>query len=84
MDIPAGVTEELDIAVRCDDDVEAYGFNNDSYAPQYLWRNAQWRLPQGSFIAEVIIRSSGETVSERFLINNDLSRDEFRIEGVPK
>jgi hypothetical protein len=78
MDIPAGEQEYLDIAVRCDDDEEAYGLNNESYV--YNWRNPKWRLPKGRYLAEVTVRSAGDKISRQFVINNDLSRDEFRID----
>jgi hypothetical protein len=82
MSIPAGEQEELDIAVRCDDEVEAYGWNNESY--QNNWRNSQWKLEKGRYIVEVTVRSAGGKVSRRFVLNNDLSREEFRLEEANK
>ena len=78
MDIPAGEQEDLDIAVRCDSDSDAYGFNNESY--QFAWKHKRWKLPKNRYLVEVTVRSSGHKVSQRFLMNNDLSRDEFRLE----
>jgi hypothetical protein len=80
IDIPAGEQEDLDIAVRCDNDVEAYGYNNDSY--QHAWKNKNWMLPKGRFIVEVTIRSAGEKMVRRFRLNNDLTRDQFRLEEI--
>ena len=78
MNIPAGEQEDLDIAVRCDDELDAYGWNNESY--QNEWRTPKWKLEKGRYIVEVTVRSAGQKVSRRFLINNDLGREEFRLE----
>lgn len=80
IDIPAGEQEDLDIAVRCDDDAEAYAFNNDSY--RFLWKNPNWKLPSDRYLVEVTVRCSGEKVSRRFRLYNDLSRDQFRLEDI--
>jgi len=48
MSIPAGEHEDLDIAVRCDLDAEACGWNNQSYQPPY-WKNPRWRLEKGHY-----------------------------------
>ena len=79
MDIPAGEQEDLDIAVRCDAESDAYGFNNESY--RFNWRHTHWKLPKGRYFVEITIRSEGQKTSGEFLINNDLSRDEFRLES---
>jgi hypothetical protein len=81
MDIPAGEQEDLDLVIRCDDEPDAYGWNNDSY--RFNWRNPNWRLPKDRYYAEVTVRSEGQKISKRFLINNDLTRDQFRLEPVP-
>ena len=81
MDIPAGEQEDIDVAVRCDDDVDAYGFNNESYRTN--WRNERWRVPKGRYLVEVTIRSAGQKISKRFLLNNDSRRDQFRLEEGP-
>lgn len=81
MDIPAGEQEDLDVAVRCDDDVDCYGFNNDSYRTN--WRNDRWKLPKNRYLVEVTVRSSGQKISKKFLLNNDSRRDQFRLEDIP-
>lgn len=78
IDIPAGEQEDLDVAVRCDDDLDCYGFNNASY--RFNWRNEEWKLPRGRYRVDVTVRSAGQKISQRFLINNDLRRDQFRLE----
>lgn len=78
IDIPAGEEEDLDLAVRCDDDSECYGFNNESY--RYNWRNPHWHLPQGRYRVEVTLRSSGQKIAQHFLLCNDSSLGDFRLE----
>lgn len=78
MNVPAGEQEDLDVVVRLDDESDAYGWNNESY--QNAWRNPNWRLDKGRYVLQVTIRSAGQKVSERFLLNNDLDRRQFRLE----
>ena len=80
MDIPPGEQEDLDLAVRCDDDSEAYGCNNESYWSG--WKNKKWTLVKGRYIIEVTVRSAGQKVVGRFLLNNDHGRDQFRLEAI--
>ena len=81
IDIPAGESEPLDVAVRCDEESDAFGFNNESY--QHRWRNPRWKLPTGRFLVEVTVRSEGQKITETFLLNNDHLREQFRLEGRP-
>jgi hypothetical protein len=46
MDIPPGEQKDLDLAVRCDDDSEAYGWNNESYWSG--WKNKKMDAGKGS------------------------------------
>lgn len=78
MDIPAGEQEDLDVVVRCDDDDDCFGFNNDSYRTN--WKNDQWKLPKGRYLVEVTVRSAGQKISATFGLNNDSRRDQFRLE----
>jgi hypothetical protein len=82
MDIPAGEQEDLDIVVRCDNDLDCYGFNNDSYRAR--WKNEQWMLPKGRYRVEVTVRSAGQKLSKRFLLDNESRRDQFRLEDDPE
>ena len=79
IDIPAGESELLDVATRCDAESDAFGFNNESY--QHRWRNPRWRLPTGRYLVEVTVRSEGQKVTETFLLNNDHSREQMRLDG---
>jgi hypothetical protein len=79
MSIPAGESEELDIAVRCDSDAESYGWNNQSYQPPY-WKNPRWKLDKGRYRVRVTIRSAGSKVERAFHMNNDGRRQDFLLQ----
>jgi len=72
--------ELLDIAARFDLEAECYGWNNDAYFSDLLWRNPNWRLGPGRYVVEVIIRSSGPPCTRRFRLINDVPRNAFRLE----
>jgi hypothetical protein len=70
VDIYPGEAEELDVAIRVDQENSAYGWNNDSYFHQD-WRNPNRELVQGRYLVEVTIRSTGPKCQKRFRIEND-------------
>lgn len=78
VDIAPSESETLDIVVRFDNDVECFGWSNESY--QYAWRNLVWRIPFGRYLVRVTIRSGGQSWSEVFRLINDVPRDDFRLE----
>jgi hypothetical protein len=57
------------------------GSNNDSY--RFAWRNPKWKLPQGRYRVEIIVRSAGQKISKTFLLYNDPARDDFRLCSDP-
>jgi hypothetical protein len=79
IDIPAGESEQLDVANRCDAEVDAFGWNNESY--QHNWRTPRWRLPPGRYLVEVTVRSEGQKSIAMFLLDNDHTREQMRLEG---
>jgi hypothetical protein len=79
MSIPAGESEDLDIAIRCDSDAEAYGWNNQSYQPPF-WKNPRWKLDKGRYRVRVTVRSAGSKVERLFHLNNDGQRTDFRLQ----
>ena len=83
MSIPAGETEELDVAVRCDSDAEAYGWNNQSYQPPF-WKNPRWKLDKGRYRVRVTIRSAGSKVERLFHMNNGALRQDFQLQLKPE
>lgn len=79
IDIPAGETELLDVAARCDAEADAFGWNNEAY--QHAWRSPHWRLSPGRYLVEVTVRSEGQKATATFLLDNDHSREQMRLEG---
>ena len=79
-DIYSGGSEQLDVAGRFDDDDECYGWCNDNYSSEPLWRNPDWKLSPGRYLVEVTIFSSGERCNGLFRLINDVPVDAFRLE----
>jgi hypothetical protein len=80
VDIYPSEKELLDVAVRIDNDQDCYGWNNQAYLHQ--WRNPEWRIPPGRYLAKVAITSSGQTWTDVFRLINDVPRTDFRLEPV--
>ncbi len=84
LDIYPGTDEKLDIVARFDQDNECYGWNNESYFSQPMWRNEKWRLVPGRYLIRVEITSAGEKTTNIFRLCNDVSKSDFRIEPALK
>lgn len=78
-DITPGDEELFNIACRYDKDENCYGWSNDSYSSTPQWRNPDWEIPKGVFLANIEIVSSTIKVSKVFRIMNDLSIKDFRL-----
>lgn len=81
-DVFPGEVELIDVACRLDDDEDCYGWNNESYFSNPLWRNPSWRLPQNRYLINVTIVSAGEKLSKPFRLINDVSINDFRLEDA--
>ena len=81
MTIPAGELEKLDVAAHFDNDSESYGWSNDNYFSNPIWRNPNWKLNQGNYIVKIKLISSGETNIRLFRLINDISTNNFRLEN---
>jgi hypothetical protein len=78
-----GENELLDIAVRLNDEVDCYGWDNESYLTG--WRNPSWRLGAGRHLVKVEITSSGPRCTGWFRLENAGGRGDFRLEPyLPK
>lgn len=84
MDIYPGESADIDIAVRLDNDTECYGWSNESYSSEPLWRPPRWRLDSDRYLVKVVVLSSGEMISKLFRLINNVERPDFRlIEALP-
>ena len=78
IDVYPGEEQILDVVARFDDEPDCYGWNNDAYL--YGWRNPNWKLPNGRYLAKVVVTSSGQKcVCVVRLINDVTSRTDFRL-----
>lgn len=72
--------EPIDVIARFDSDEECYVWNNDSFYPNYLkWRNEKVKIPKGKYFVIITVRSLGEKKSGFFILENNLSIDDFRL-----
>lgn len=71
-DIPAGQSSPLAVALKVDDDSDAYGFTNESYwAVDPLWRRDEWALENGTYDVAVTIRIGDIEHREVFQFRNE-------------
>lgn len=84
MDIYPGESERIDTVVKFDDEDVCFGWSNDSYFTDPIWRNPDWRLVSGRYLIKVTITTSGEKKTEVFRLINDVPRSDFRLEPKMK
>lgn len=85
IDIPPGEkAEPLDIAVRFDNDSDSFGWNNESYFSNPVWRNPDRVLPRGQYLVKVTIRAAGQRREGFFVLNNTATRSDFRLERASR
>jgi hypothetical protein len=82
IDVYPGESERLDVAAKFDDEQECYGWSNESYFSNPVWRNPNWRLPAGRYLVKVTVVSAGEKFSRIFRLVNDVPSHGFRIEAA--
>lgn len=80
MDIYPGEAESIDTAVKFDDENECYGWSNENYFTDPVWRNPNWKLASGRYLIKVTIITSGDKISKVFRLVNDVPRNDFRLE----
>ncbi|MFH1866435.1 MAG: hypothetical protein ABIK85_11195 [Candidatus Eisenbacteria bacterium] len=78
IDIPPDEGATLAIAFRFDDETEAFGWSNESYAHPG-WRNPDFRLPPGEYVARVTL-VSGDSVTTQDLRFSNLPDDPAGLE----
>jgi hypothetical protein len=83
-DIYPGELESLDVAVRFDDDDECYAWSNENYFSEPMWRNENWIIPQGRYLAKVTITSSGEKCERLFRLMNEGPKRNFHLEKAQR
>ena len=81
IDIPPGESLHINVAARFDEEEECYGWNNESYFSNPVWRNPEWRLIAERYLVRLTIISAGEKCVGLFRLINDVSRNNFRLEN---
>lgn len=72
--IPPGQASPLLVALKVDDDSEAYGFATESYWAQKTWRRPEWELEEGSYEVEITVRVGDIEYPRVFSLVNSGSR----------
>jgi len=80
-DIYPGELERMDIAARFDNDTDCYGWSNENYFSKPTWRNPNWCLPRGNYLARVNVVSAGDRCTRIFRVINTAQRTDFRVEN---
>jgi hypothetical protein len=68
IDIPADESESLAIAVRINDDLNAYGWTGESYL--HNWRHPEYQLPTGEYIARISLTTGDSVFKQDFRFTN--------------
>ena len=76
-DLTDGEYGNLDVVFRAKSDSECHGWNNDSYL--FNWRNPEWKLDKGRYLAKIVIRTGGQSFTEIFEIMNQGRYEDFRL-----
>ena len=80
IDIAPGESEILDVAARFGTEEECFGWNNEAYFND--WRTPFWKLPKGRYYVNVTVRSAGQKAGAKFYLDNNLGREQFRLEST--
>jgi hypothetical protein len=80
IDVPPGESESMGVVGRFDDDMDCFGWSNESYFSNPPWRNPDWKLSIGSYLIRVTVRASGEKCSESFRLINGAQIGDLRLE----
>jgi hypothetical protein len=80
IDIYPNESGRVDVAAKFDKEEQCYGWSNENYFSDPVWRNYRWMLPAGRFLIKVNIYSAGERCSGIFRLINDVPQMDFRLE----
>lgn len=78
--IHPGESETIDVAARFNDEPSCYGWSNENYFCEPIWRNRNWELQTGRYIVHVIVYASGQKFTRLFCLCNEGPRTSFRLE----
>lgn len=84
VDIHTGESWNSDVAAKFDDEEECYGWTNENYFSDPVWRNPDWQLPKGRYLVNLEIITAGNKYSRLFRLINDVQSSDFRLEQPVK
>ena len=80
IDVYPGENVELDVAVRLDNEPLGYGWSNENYFSDPLWRTPKWTLQPKRYLVRINVLSAGERCTALFRLINDVPQHDFRLE----
>lgn len=72
MDVQPGESEIFDVAAKLDNEEECYGWSNESYFSEPIWRNPNWQIPRGRYLIKATVVSASQKVTEILRLINDM------------
>jgi hypothetical protein len=82
VDVYPGEGEALNIAAKFDSEVECYGWSNENYFSNPIWRHPNWKLSSGRYLVRVTVLSAGQNCTGVFRLIADVPRGNFRLEDA--
>lgn len=83
-DCHAGSEEPIDVVARFDNDADCYGWTNENYLGNKVWRNPDWKLPRGRYLVTITVHTAGEKVVDLFKLENSVGVQHFRLMNSTK
>lgn len=80
IDVQPDESELLDVAAKFDHEEECYGWSNESYFSDPVWRNPRWALPNERYLVKVQVQTAGQSVTKLFRLVNTQQQEDFRLE----
>lgn len=78
-DLYPGEATPIDVAVKFDSEDDAYGWTNENYFSEPMWRNSDWRLPRGCYLVAVTVTASNARCKGLFRLLNNAGPSDFRL-----
>lgn len=78
-DIYPGESASLDIAARFDKDEVCFGWNDEAYFSNPVWRIPKWKLPSGRYTLKIELTSAGDKAVNYYRLINDTDVSSFRL-----
>jgi len=80
--IYAGESEFLDVFVKCENDKEAYGWNNEAYLNFNNWRTSNYILQPGDYYIEIALSGINCQIKKRFKAHISETIDQSFLKNI--